>query len=46
VVVRFSEDDVDLAQQIASHVAWATGQVVAVTSWRLTERVAGRWEPR
>jgi hypothetical protein len=45
VVIRFAEDDTELAQQIGSHVAWATGRVAEVTSWRITERVGGRWEP-
>jgi hypothetical protein len=45
VVVRFTEDDAEVAEQIARHVAWATSKVAAVASWRLTERVGGRWGP-
>lgn len=44
IVVRFTADDRDVANQIAAHVASATGATADVTGWRLTERVGGRWE--
>jgi len=44
IVVRFTADDREVAGQVAAHVAAATSLAAAVTAWRLTERVGGRWE--
>lgn len=44
IVVRFTADDRDVAEQVARHVASATTRAAEVTAWRLTERVGGRWE--
>jgi GAF domain-containing protein len=43
IVVRFTADDREVAEQVAEHVAAATSRAAEVTGWRLTERVGGRW---
>ncbi len=45
IVVRFTADDGEIAAQVGAHVASRTAQLAAVTGWRLTEQVGGRWEP-
>lgn len=44
IVVRFTADDREVANQVAAHVASATSAAAEVTGWRVTERVGGRWE--
>ena len=44
IVVRFVADDVQIATQVAQHVASVLQQLSAVASWRLTERTGSRWE--
>ena len=44
IVVRFTADDREVADQVAAHVSAATSRAAAVTAWRVTERVGGRWE--
>jgi hypothetical protein len=43
ITVRFDCDDGELAAQIADHVVAVTREAAAVTSYRVTERVKGRW---
>ncbi|CAN5183443.1 hypothetical protein BH11ACT5_BH11ACT5_01250 [soil metagenome] len=43
IVVRFTADDRELADQVAAHVAAAASKAAAVTAWRVTERVGERW---
>lgn len=44
IVVRFTADDRETADQVAAHVAAVTSTAADVTGWRLTERVGARWE--
>lgn len=44
IVVRFTADDREAAEQVAAHVAAVTSTAADVTGWRLTERVGARWE--
>ncbi|MCU1410265.1 MAG: hypothetical protein JWR04_972 [Rhodoglobus sp.] len=45
IVVRFTADDREVANQVAAHVvAASTSRAAEVTGWRVTERVGGRWE--
>jgi hypothetical protein len=43
VTVRFTADTVDHAIFVGAHVADRVSGVAAIGSWRVTERVAGRW---
>lgn len=43
LTVRFMADDVTDALRVAEHTVAALGTLAAVDSWRLTERVGGRW---
>jgi hypothetical protein len=43
ITVRYEAEDVELARQIGEHVAASTGQSAQVLSYRVTERVKGRW---
>jgi hypothetical protein len=43
IVVRFTAETQELAEQVARHVASVTSTAAEVTGWRLTERVGGRW---
>jgi hypothetical protein len=43
IVVRFTADDRELAEQAARHVASGTALAAEVDGWRLTERSGGRW---
>ena len=45
IVVRVTADDSEVAAQIGRHVASRTNAAASVTSWRVTERLGGRWEP-
>jgi type V secretory pathway adhesin AidA len=43
ITVRFTADDADSAAVVAERTAEGTEAVAEVLSWRLTERVGGRW---
>jgi hypothetical protein len=43
LTVRFMADDVPAALHIAEHTVAAVRALAEVGSWRLTERVGGRW---
>jgi len=43
ITVRFTADDADVAAVVAERTVGGTGEVAEVLSWRLTERVGGRW---
>lgn len=43
IVVRFTADDRELAEQVARHVASGTALAAEVDGWRLTEASGGRW---
>jgi GAF domain-containing protein len=43
IVVRFTADDREIAEQVAAQVAAATSAAAEVTGWRVTERTGGRW---
>lgn len=43
LTVRFTADGADLAGQIGIYVVARTDKAAEVTSWKLTERVKGRW---
>ena len=43
LTVRFTADDVSDALRIAEHTVTALRTLAEVSSWRLTERVGGRW---
>lgn len=45
ITIRFTADDGEIAGQLGYHVAQATDAVADVLSWRVTERVKGRWYP-
>jgi hypothetical protein len=45
ITVRFESDDAELARQIGDHVAAVTDGSAQVLSFRVTERVRGRWFP-
>jgi len=43
IVVRFTADDAEIADQVARHVASTTAAMAQVLSWQLTERAGSRW---
>jgi hypothetical protein len=43
VTVRFTADDAGSAATVAERTVAGTGEIAEVVSWRLTERVGGRW---
>jgi hypothetical protein len=43
ITVRFTADDPASAAAVARRAVDGTGEVAEVVSWRLTERVGGRW---
>jgi len=43
LIVRFAEDDADVARQIGEHVASTVAAVARVDSYRITQRVGNRW---
>jgi hypothetical protein len=43
LTVRFTSDTVDHAIFVGAHVADRVSDVATIGSWRVTERVAGRW---
>ena len=43
VVIRFSEDDEDVALQIGEHVANVVGGLADVLAFQVTERVGSAW---
>jgi hypothetical protein len=45
ITIRFTADDAELAQQIATHIAARTGECAEITAWRIVQRVGGRWLP-
>lgn len=44
IVVRFTCDDDELAEQVAAHAASVASAVVDVNGWFLTRRDGGRWK--
>lgn len=44
IVVRFTCDDDELAEQVAAHAASVASTVVDVNGWFLTRRDGGRWK--
>lgn len=43
LTVRFTEDSVQSALRVAEHTVAGLRAIAEVGSWRLTERVGGRW---
>jgi hypothetical protein len=43
ITVRFTADDPASATAVAERAVAGTGEAAQVLSWRLTERVGGRW---
>jgi hypothetical protein len=43
ITVRFTEDTVQSALRVAEHTVTGLRAIADVGSWRLTERVGGRW---
>jgi hypothetical protein len=43
ITVRFESEDRELARQIGDHVASVTDRCAQVLSFRITERMGGRW---
>lgn len=43
ITVRFTEDSAQSALRVAEHTVAGLGAVAETGSWRLTERVGGRW---
>ncbi|WP_166997011.1 hypothetical protein [Paramicrobacterium fandaimingii] len=44
IVVRFTCDDDELAEQVAAHAASVASTVVEVVGWFLARRDGGRWK--
>ncbi|SEB68895.1 hypothetical protein SAMN04489806_1513 [Paramicrobacterium humi] len=44
IVVRFTADDDELAEQVAAHAASVAATVVEVGGWFVTRRDRGRWK--
>ncbi|QPZ37916.1 hypothetical protein [Paramicrobacterium chengjingii] len=45
IVVRYTCDDDELAEQVAAHAASVASTVVEVRGWFVTRRDGGRWKP-
>ena len=43
IVVRFSADEYEIADQVGRHVASVVARLAAVEGWKLTERRGSRW---
>lgn len=43
ITIRFTADDPELAGQLGEHIAAATDAAAEVLSWKVSERVTGRW---
>ncbi|GAB3618431.1 hypothetical protein GCM10027416_29880 [Okibacterium endophyticum] len=43
VIVRFTAEDAETALQVGGHVAAVTNRLAEAPSWKVTERVRGRW---